>query len=101
MLPMQIRTKFAAPFVMVIAGACGGNSRPPPHKNPPPPITTDPSMCTSHKEGDPCTAAQKSCTLPDDGTSACGPVHMACQDGKWQRVVATCNPPPPEQAPSQ
>ena len=94
---MRKRTQFAAPFVMVVATACSGGSARPPHKNPPPPKDPTAVACDQHKEGDACQTGY-SCQIEAKG--GCGPSGFTCTDGKWVKVMATCNPPPPEEKPA-
>ncbi|MCW5801637.1 MAG: hypothetical protein KIT31_04570 [Deltaproteobacteria bacterium] len=92
---MRIRTQFAAPFVMVVATACGGGSNVAPHKNPPRP--TEPAAaaaCEQQKEGDACTTGYSCKVANSDG---CGLTGYTCNDGAWHAVQVACNPPPPSE----
>lgn len=93
---MRIRTQFAAPFVMVVATACGGGGNSaPPHKNPPRPTEpTAAGACEQQKEGEACTTGYSCKVANSDG---CGLTGYTCNDGKWAAVEVACNPPPPKE----
>lgn len=69
------RTQFAAPLVMVVAGACGSSKAPDPTPEPRPTPKDARPRWTLSRQGDRCTA------MP----------HVECPPPD----VATCNPPPP------
>src|SRR5258705_6425085 len=116
------RRTFAVPFVITVAGACGGH-KPVIHDNPPPPSRGPATEWTVYKESDgscvsvdardcpapadqsvafSCAAATKPYTCPD-GMSLESPIRVVtvgpndCEEAFDMSCPegASCNPPPP------